>query len=1139
MNKLLRNWLTIFISLLLFGQISTVSAQCAGGGTYIANLTMLPDFQTVSVNAGERFTFDAYANITYIFSFCQGGGATSMDTQIEICDQNGTTVYEFNDDHCGLGSELAWTCTTNGTYSVVVYQYNCNASGVALGDMAYRTVTPPSEQDCLGAIPLCFNTYNTTASYSGTGHYWNEIPVYGGAVSDDNCPGNCLLGGEINDVWYTFTVQTSGTVSFVISPNDPADDYDWAVYDISTASCMDIATAADALQESCNFCGTAGDTGPSGGSAESCQHGNSCTNFNDVLNVTAGETYVVNVSNWSASQSGYTITFGGSAQIVDNTGPYLESLLYTPYCGSDRLTFQFSERVWCTSVQATDFVITGPEGTYEIADIWSEICLAGAGSTYSDTYYDDVFTLELTDYLMHDGNYTLSVNEGGVDDICSNFTPTSSLNFTISGITASATILNDIDCYGDLDGSASLSVSGGTPPYTYTWSNGETTQTAVNLGGNYSGVTVADSYGTCQDTVVIQLNDPDPILVDAGPDATLCSGGSVTIGGSPTAANGSPPYTYTWTPSTGLSDPNVANPTASPANSQTYIISIQDSGGCVNTDTVNVNIDPSIVIDFTSTDALCFGEASGTATANVSGGTPTYTYAWSSGLGTTSAVSGLYANTNYTLTVTDDIGCQEIGTITIGEPAALSIDFDITDSECGLDDGEITANVSGGTPAYLYNWDTGDTNATIHDLVPGDYVLTVTDNNACTLEMTATVNHYGNNDVDITQLQEIMCFGENTAVLEAAMSGGTGPFTYQWTGSSSTSSQASNLSAGNYTVTVTDVYGCPGDANFEIIQPDVLGLNLNVTDVLCMGGSDGAAEAIVNGGTPGYTFSWSNGGFGTSINNLSSGAYSLIVTDANACTVSENFYVSQPSDQVRVYVTTEPIACAGQASGSAFASATGGTTPYDFVWYESGFAISSGSEIHSLGNGAYTVRVNDDNGCQDEASFSIAEPAPLTIESAVQQASCLGYKDGQAAISVIGGTSPYNYKWSNGDTIPAITDLATGNYYLTLSDANGCVQMLSVFVPENPRLCLRIPNAFTPNGDGVNDTWDIEYIDNYPQAHVMVFNRWGQKMYDAGHTDDPWDGTFNGEKVPTGSYTYIVDLHNEILPFTGVVSVVH
>ncbi|MGC9332442.1 MAG: hypothetical protein ACP5DZ_11310, partial [Bacteroidales bacterium] len=177
---------TLFIAIIFSVMPLLMSAQCGGGGTNQGSLSMLPDFQTISVNSGDRYTFQAYAWITYIFSFCQGGGNNTIDTQLEICDEFGTTVYAYNDDHCGLGSEITWNPTSTGTYSIVIHQYYCNDGGASAGTMAYRVVTPPNEQDCLGAIPLCQSSYYTIESYSGTGNYPNEIATAGG------CPGNCM-----------------------------------------------------------------------------------------------------------------------------------------------------------------------------------------------------------------------------------------------------------------------------------------------------------------------------------------------------------------------------------------------------------------------------------------------------------------------------------------------------------------------------------------------------------------------------------------------------------------------------------------------------------------------------------------------------------------------------------------------------------------------------------------------------------------------------------------------------------------------------------------------------------------------------------------------------------------------------------
>ncbi|MGM0649475.1 MAG: gliding motility-associated C-terminal domain-containing protein, partial [Bacteroidota bacterium] len=1093
---------------------------------------------------GERYTFEAYEFTTYVISFCQGGGSNNIDTQLEICDEDGTTVFAFNDDHCGLGSEITWTCDNTGTYSFVIYEFNCQDDGANAGTLAYRTLTPPTEQDCLGAIPLCFDTYNTTNSYSGTGHYPNEIPDYPGANSDDNCPDNCLLDGEVNDVWYTFTVQTSGTVSFVISPNDPDDDYDWAVYDITNDNCSDIYSNAGSMQVSCNFCGTAGDTGPDGSSTESCQHGDpaSCTPFNDVLNVTAGETYVINVSNFSSTQSGYSIDFGGTAQIVDNDVPELVDLVYQPACGASNITVQMSERIWCLGTEASAFSLTGPQGVYEIDDVWSEVCQAGLGSSYGDTYYDDVWTLELGDYLQHSGDYTLELVDDGVEDVCENSSDSSSITFHIDGVEATATVLNTLECYSDTDGSATVdNVTGGTPPYTYLWSSGETTETATGLHGGTQYVTVTDSTGMCSDVVEVDIPSPPPIHVDAGYDRIICEGESEYIGGVPTASNGNPPYSYEWSPSGMLDDPAIANPIATPTGDQNFDVIVQDSDGCYGVDTVLIEVSPPMDITFDITDALCYGDANGEATAVVTGGTHPLDYTWShSGLDTTETVTGLEAGVTYTVSVQDSVGCVESADVEVGQPDSIQLNADVTDSDCGSANGEISISPSGGTSPYSIAWETGDNNNVISNLEPGYYDITITDDHGCVFTDSVLVAGVGVNTVTIQQIDEILCYGDSTASLQANMPDGYLPLTFYWSDSVTTGSVASGLGAGEYSVSITDAYGCEGEASYEVEQPPLLELDLNVTDVQCADGNDdGKAEAVVNGGTSPYYYQWSTGDTTSAIHGLAQGSYSVTITDDNGCQVEDDFSIQMPDAPVNVFITTENVTCPGGSDGSAYATADGGTQPYQFIWYQYGNVIGNGDSLPGLKAGNYRVEAVDDHDCTDALSFTLTQPAAFVIETSVQEVSCREYDDGVINISVSGGTAPYKFNWSSGDTVPELKDIESGDYELTITDNNECIHTTTVYVPENSRLCIEIPNAFTPNDDGVNDRWEIKYIEEYPEAHVMVFNRWGQKLYDNRINDQSWDGTFNGEKCPTGSYTYVVDLSNEIEPFTGTVTIVY
>jgi PKD repeat protein len=1025
-------------------------SQCGGGGAYSGNLTMLPTFQTIGVDAGDRYTFDGYANITYIFSFCQGGGSNNIDTQIEICDQNGTVVYEYNDDHCGLGSELTWTCPANGTYSIVIHQYYCNASGAYAGQLAYRTITPPNEQDCLGAIPLCFNTYNTTASYSGTGNYWNEIPTYGGSVADNNCPGNCLLGGEINDVWYTFTAQTTGTVSFIITPNNSADDYDWAVYDLTSAECMDIATNADALQVSCNFCGTSGSTGPSGASAADCQHGNSCTNFNDDLNVTAGETYVVNVSNWSATQSGYTISFGGTAQIVDNTGPYIESILYAPECGSSSITVQFNERLWCTSVQPEDFVISGPNGNYDIADVWSEICEAGLGSTYGDTYYDDIWTLELNDYLQHDGDYTLTVEAGGVDDICSNFSPENSVNFTIVGITAD-TAYSHSSCYGANDGWAEISnISGATAPYTIDWTgpSGFTATGVTNISGLSPGayvVTVDDATGRCEFTETFNIGEPTQISFNTSIVQPTCgnSNGSITVNG---ITGMFPPYDIACT-----GQPTANNVTSHTFNNLpdgSYTITVTDDQGCFNTTTVNlvsaVNPDATFTyngnqcfntqsFDFTHTGAVAAGETYNWTFTN---GTPASSTAENPS-GVTFSSAGSH---NVTLNISAG-GCNDSYNLNVTVYPLPVPNVVTTDDNCGNCDGTATADAGFAS----YNWSSSANTTNVETgLCDGSYSVEVVDANGCIASENFTINPNGvtpNANVVTTQPS---CPGDCDAT---ATVNATGPATFSYaysSGSTPNNQTTGGLCAGAYDVTVADGSNpaCFVVENFNITDPPSMVLTMSGTDANC-GLANGSASVTVSGGTAPYDYDWSNGGTANTINGIPAGNYTVTVTDANNCTEINSIIINDTGAPFTVTTSVDQDAqCAGACDGQATATAVG-AGPFTYQW-------SSGTNptnfaVTGLCVGTHTVTVTE-GSCIVTETVTITQPTAITGTVSSTDAHC-GLSDGSITVSPSGGTvaTDYSYEW---DCVPAqytatANNLASGTYHVTVEDDNGCTAEFS------------------------------------------------------------------------------------------------
>ncbi|MFM8432159.1 MAG: SprB repeat-containing protein, partial [Bacteroidota bacterium] len=462
----------------------------------------------------------------------------------------------------------------------------------------------PTNQDCPNAIPICSNTWTTQQSFSGTGNILNEITP---AIS-------CLGSGERNDVWFTFTVQQSGNLNFNITPNNMSDDYDWAVYNLTNASCANIATTPG-LQVSCNYSATPGNTGPTGATNSNSQ-GAAGNPFNQVIPVTAGQTYVVNVSNFSATADGFLIDFGASSAVIfDNIPPQLTSLASATVCGTSQLSFTFSENILCSTIQAGDFAITGPGGPYTVTG-WS-----AAGCANGGTYTRNV-TVTLSPPIRTPGTFQFYItnSSSSVTDLCQNVAPQDTLSFTINPITAVTSTVN-ATC-NSANGAASVNPTSGTNPYSYSWSpTGGNGALASNLSpGNYT-VTVTDADGCTTTQTAIVGNSNNGINATAVVTSVSCVGqnnGSISV-----TAIGAGPFNYIWNPNVGT------GPTVSNLSPGSYSVVIADINGCSTTASYTVNPATPLTSAATTTNVRCYNGTTGSATVTPSGGTGPYTYSWS------------------------------------------------------------------------------------------------------------------------------------------------------------------------------------------------------------------------------------------------------------------------------------------------------------------------------------------------------------------------------------------------------------------------------------------------------------------------------------------------------------------------------
>ncbi|MBN2683141.1 MAG: gliding motility-associated C-terminal domain-containing protein [Bacteroidales bacterium] len=767
---------------------------------------------------------------------------------------------------------------------------------------------------------------------------------------------------------------------------------------------------------------------------------------------------------------------------------------------------------------------------YGFSDGIASVVVSGGTLPYSYLWSGGETTDNISGLIA--GHYNLTVTDANNCEILQTITITEPNQLLLNFDFTSA------NC-GNPDGTATVNPTGGTSPYTYQWdasAAGQTTQTAINLiPGNYS-VTVSD-INSCSISGNVNVDEVGvPIVSLVNIIQNPCYGNSlgsieVTVSGGGTA-----PFSYSWS-----SGGNSELETGLAAG--TYEITVTDVNSCSASQSFTIT-EPlelnSAIINVTN--LLCYGDNSGSAEVVPSGGTAPYSYLWSdAGSTSTDVLSGVPGGW-YFVSITDLNNCTTVDSIEIFEPENYYLTFNTMAENCGLGDGTAAITPVGGTPGYTYFWETTDTDSLIIGLASGNYSVTVTDNNNCTLTQTVFVDLQGVGDVSVNLLSGIKCYNEASGSLAAAIVGGTAPYSFSWS-NGSTNDTLTMLMAGYYFVTITDGNNCVVTDSMEITQPDQIMIDVSIVDVMCYGDSTGSAIASVSGGTPPYNYLWSNGQTDTICINMQAGGYSITVTDDNNCIrIRPNIGVFQPDELIATIDTVAEILCYGSNEGVLEVSALGGTIPYSYLW-------ENGDTSHinrDLPSGSYTVTITDANLCKLSLAANLTQPIEITIATdTILPASCLGNNDGYINISAEGGTGEFSYLWSNGNIGDEAVNLSGGIYYVTVSDINSCAQTAEFTVGENSGSCIEIPTAFTPNNDGVNDYFEIENVHLIEEIEIEIYNRWGQLMFNFIGTgieysgnERQWDGTYNGEEVAFGSYIYIVKLSSVETPYNGVVTIV-
>ena len=651
-----------------------------------------------------------------------------------------------------------------------------------------------------------------------------------------------------------------------------------------------------------------------------------------------------------------------------------------------------------------------------------------------------------------------------------------------------------------------VNVIGDNNPLSYSWSgadinpvNSQVTTVYPNSAGTFNyTVTVTDTFNcsaTATKTIKVNTNP----TVSAGPaQQSTCSGISITIGGNPTASGADSPYTYIWSGGAGT----VPNPSVSPTNSTTYVVTVTDSTGCTATASTTVLVRPTIAVNAGTPQTIssCTNSCAtlgGTPTA--SGGSGTLTYSWSpaTGLSSTTAANptacGLPLGHNlYTVTVTDTAGCTATGQVSIRAiPSSLTAEAGTGGSLClGSGDSVMLGGYPtavGGTPAYTYTWSPTNglnlvdpANPVANPTATTYYHLTVTDAQGCTSIDSAQVRVFqsiqvqAGNDTTVCQGSPVVVGGHPTA-----SGGNSGTYTYVWSPASNISSvTVSNptvtpFNTTTYAVTATDGNGCSATSNVIInTRPSPIAqagpdqsMNNCSLDSVTLGGSPSAS-----GGTGSYIYSWSpaTGLSSTSVSNPTvtgisgSQTYTLLVTDSLGCFSSDNVVISVVPSTLQAFQSTSEHICGGPSSCvqlGGLPTAIGGVSPYTYSWSGTLSNPTSSNPIACpSGNVVYDVTITDSKGCSVTSSESVFVLPTVTVNPGKDTAICLGQSvvlGGTPTAS--GGVGTYTYSWTPAIGIssalvanPTANPTATTTYTLEVTDSNGCSATGNVIVTVRP-----------------------------------------------------------------------------------------
>ncbi len=728
---------------------------------------------------------------------------------------------------------------------------------------------------------------------------------------------------------------------------------------------------------------------------------------------------------------------------------------------------------------------------------------------------------------LSDGNYTVVSSDANGCSVSTtvNVTQPALLQFSSFNVT-------NVTCNGGNNGTINATVTGGTGGVNYVLMP----SAIVNATGNFSSLP-AGSYtvqvidaNTCTVSSATSIVQPPALLFNTPSITNVSCHGGNTGSLQLTASGGTGTVVYD------LNAGSVMNITGvfSSLTVGSYTVEITDAAACSNSTVVSITEPP--VLQFSAvnvSDPSCSNVQNGTISFNGSGGTPFYVYALNTGAFSTASSFNTLAAGVYTLHVKDTKGCLKDSVISLSPASVLFFSNVIKqDVSCKYDlSGFITLGTSGGYAPYTYQLNSNPlgVSGNFLNLNAGVYSIFVTDTAGCSLDtVIQIVEPAAALSFSTAIITNILCFGDQSGQINVSAGGGTLPYQYAMNGGLFQSSGIfTSLVAGNYTITLKDGNGCQKDSLFAVQQPSApLNIYLNRSkEITCIGLTDGELQVGAMGGVKPYSYSINGVSSGADSNflSLNPGNYLIQVTDSNGCTSSMAYSIAVPVKKPYIYITDMVSnLCNGDSEGMIDWIGSNGYAPYSYV--VNGNFIDTVSRLSGLASGNYLIELTDSAGCKADTAVSIANSTTLEASVEAFGATCAGNgNDGKAVAIVSGGALPYMYTWlgyMNQSTV--LENVAYGLQQFIVQDADGCTDTVKYTIDYSPCCDVYMPNAFSPNNDGHNDTYRIIHYGIINLKSFEVFDRWGKQVFITNIIDGSWDGKMAGSDYEFGTYYYLI-----------------